>query len=217
MRAVAWLWDLLFPPKCAFCGRVLEESGTGICPGCRDALPVTGDGYRRKADFLQTVVAPLYYEGAVRRSLLRYKFQGVSSLAEAYGPLVAGKVAGFPDLAFDRITWVPLSRRRERRRGYDQARLLAEVVARSLEREAEPLLEKVRDVPPQSGAGSPEKRRANISGCYRVRRPDRVAGARILLVDDIVTTGATMSECARALMLAGAEAVVGAALACGRE
>lgn len=163
MRAVAWLWDLLFPPKCAFCGRVLEESGTGICPGCRDALPVTGDGYRRKADFLQTVVAPLYYEGAVRRSLLRYKFQGVSSLAEAYGPLVAGKVAGFPDLAFDRITWVPLSRRRERRRGYDQARLLAEVVARSLEREAEPLLEKVRDVPPQSGGRAPRRNAGPIS------------------------------------------------------
>lgn len=97
------------------------------------------------------MVAPLYYEGAVRRSLLRYKFQGVSSLAEAYGPLVAGKVAGFPDLAFDRITWVPLSRRRERRRGYDQARLLAEVVARSLEREAEPLLEKVRTCRPNRG------------------------------------------------------------------
>ena len=79
------------------------------------------------------------------------------------------------------------------------------------------MLLKVRDAAPQSGMGSAEKRRANISGAYAVPSPELVEGKRILLVDDIITTGATMSECAKTLLLAGADQVMGAAVARSRD
>ena len=80
-----------------------------------------------------------------------------------------------------------------------------------------PLLRKARDVSPQSRLRTPEERRANISGCYVVRSADAVRGKRILLIDDVITTGSTLSECARMLLTAGAVSVRGAALACHRE
>lgn len=210
------LLDLLFPPKCAFCKKLVSAEDGGICPECRKTLPYTKDGGRQKVDFLTTVVAPLYYEDTVRASLLRYKFHGVTALAEAYGPILADTIRAELDGAYDLLTWVPLSRRRLRRRGFDQAKLLAGKTADALGTELVPLLRKDRDVPAQSGVGSAEKRRANISGCYTVIDPAQVAGKRILILDDIVTTGATLSECARVLMLAGAESVSAAALARSR-
>ena len=213
----AWLLDLLFPPKCAFCGKLTARRGDGVCPDCRSRLPFTPEGARLKADFLTAVVSPLYYEDDVRRSLLRYKFQGTTALARAYGPLLAETVRRELEGKFDTVSWVPLSRARERKRGFDQAKLLAQRTARELDLPLTPLLRKVRNALPQSGTGSAEKRRANISGCYAVPDAAAAAGRRVLLIDDIVTTGSTLSECARVLMLAGAAEVMGAALARSRE
>jgi len=208
--------DIFFPPKCAFCGSLLSDAGEGICPACLGTLPWT-DGAERKTDFIPRIVAPLYYEGSVREAMLWYKFHNAPARGRGYGRLIAQELQKRGALDFDVITWVPLSRKRERRRGYDQARILAEALGKHLDREARPLLQKVRDVPPQSHLNTAEERRANISGCYAVCAPDRAAGKRVLLVDDIVTTGSTLSECARMLMLSGAERVWAAALACRRE
>ena len=117
---------------------------------------------------------------------------------------------------FDMVTWAPLSKKRLRRRGYDQARLLAEAVAKELGLPGEGLLRKVRNTPPQSGIDTPEARRANVSGVYAAAEPNHAAGKCILLIDDIITTGATVSECARILLLSGAESVYAAALAVPR-
>lgn len=95
---------------------------------------------------------------------------------------------------------MPLSAKRCHRRGYDQAQLLAEAAAEVLGTKAVPLLRKARDVSPQSRLRTPEERRANISGCYVVRSADAVRGKRILLIDDVITTGSTLSECARMLL-----------------
>ena len=80
-----------------------------------------------------------------------------------------------------------------------------------------PLLRKARDVSPQSRLRTPEERRANISGCYVVRSADAVRGKRILLIDDVITTGSTLSECARMLLTAGAVSVGGALPATGKN
>ena len=114
---------------------------------------------------------------------------------------------------YDLVTWVPLSRRRLRERGYDQARLLAKATAKELGLPLTPTLHKQRNTQPQSGTGDAAKRRANITGAYRMKRGADVAGKRVLLIDDIVTTGATLSECARVLGKAGAEQVVCATVA----
>ena len=100
-----------------------------------------------------------------------------------------------------------------RERGYDQARLLAKATAKTLGMPLTPTLYKQRNTQPQSGTGDAAKRRANITGAYRMKKDADVTGKRILLIDDIVTTGSTLSECARVLGKAGAEQVVCATVA----
>lgn len=210
------LLDFFFPPRCAFCGAILDEAGDGVCTVCRKKLPRTAD-IERRCDFVRAYTAPLYYEDVVRSALLAYKFSGASARGRVFGRMIGETLLerGFTDA--DAISWIPLSAKRARRRGYDQARILAEAAADVLGTEAVPLLRKVRDVPPQSNIRTAEARRANISGCYVVRSADEVRGKDILLIDDIITTGSTLSECARMLLTAGAKSVRGAALACRRE
>ena len=152
--------------------------------------------------------APLWYEGKVREGLLRFKFQGARAAAGPLGELVARCAAERFSGAFDVVTWVPVSRRRLRSRGYDQARLLAESACRLWEVRPEQLLQKITDTPAQSGLTEEAARRANVLGVYEAAEPERIQGCRILLVDDICTTGATLAECARTLRDAGAADVM---------
>ena len=201
------LLDLFFPPKCPFCGKVLDHAD--ICPACEKALPWTeeGAGLRELPGGLQCA-APLWYEGKVREGLLRFKFQGARAAAGPLGELVARCAAERFSGAFDVVTWVPVSRRRLRSRGYDQARLLAESACRLWEVRPEQLLQKITDNPAQSGLTEEAARRANVLGVYEAAEPERIQGYRILLVDDICTTGATLAECARTLRDAGAADVM---------
>ena len=199
MKAVTFLLDLLYPPRCAFCHDFLETSREGLCAHCRTGLPFAQNGGRQRFSFVRACVSPLNYEGDVRASLLRYKFGGATGYAKVYGRLVAGTVRAELAGEYDLVTWVPLSRRRLRERGYDQARLLAKATAKELGLPLTPTLHKQRNTQPQSGTGDAAKRRANIAGAYRMKRGADVSGKRVLLIDDIVTTGATLSECARVL------------------
>ena len=207
MSRYAVLLDLFVPPKCPFCGKVLDHAG--ICPACEKALPWTeeGAGLRELPGGLQCA-APLWYEGKVREGLLRFKFQGARAAAGPLGELVARCAAERFSGAFDVVTWVPVSRRRLRSRGYDQARLLAESACRLWEVRPEQLLQKITDNPAQSGLTEEAARRANVLGVYGAAEPERIQGDRILLVDDICTTGATLAECARTLRDAGAADVM---------
>ena len=118
----------------------------------------------------------------------------------------------FPD-GFDVLTWIPVSRSRRLRRGYDQVELIAKAAARELGMEATPTLRKIRSNPPQSRITGEAQRRANVLGVYRVRQDADIRGKTVVLLDDILTTGATMGEAARMLRTAGAEQVHGAAVA----
>ncbi len=217
MGVFSAMLDLLFPPRCVFCHGLLRKGEAEICASCVGSLPRTRGGAPKKGDFFSVCVAPLYYEKNVRESLLRYKFHGADAYAKTYGRLLADCIREELAEPYDLISWVPLSRKRLRERGYDQAKLLALAAAGTLGEQAICTLEKTRDVQKQSTLNSPEKRRANVSGVYRVPDPERIAGKRILLIDDIVTTGATLSECARTLLEAGAARVLCAAVACSRD
>ena len=100
-----------------------------------------------------------------------------------------------------------ISRQRKRSRGYDQVELIAKALSRELGIPAAPVLKKIRHTPPQSSLKSAAERRATVLGAYRVIAPDAVSGKRLLLLDDVITTGATASECARMLTMAGAAAI----------
>ena len=204
------LLDLLYPPKCAFC-RKLVRDGRMLCPDCEKNLPVPEKELQvQQFPHLALCVSPLYYTGDVKKSLQRYKFHGAAAYCGIYGELMAACLQSHA-VETDLITWVPLSGRRLRKRGYDQAKLLAEEVARRTGTECRRLLVKQIHNQAQSGAGSPEERLKNVQGVYRCT--EDAAGKRILLVDDIVTTGATLSEAAGVLLSAGAKEVVGLTLA----
>ncbi len=213
MKVLDWLLDLLYPPRCAFCRRLLTGQERGVCRFCRPKLPyVPADGQVQHFRNVDQCLSPLYYHGSVKDSLHRYKFDGLSAYADIYSEFIV-KCIDENQISCDSITWVPLSRRRLRKRGYDQAELLAKGIGKRLGLPPVRLLKKRRDTPPQSKTGSAEKRRANIAGAYTCLRPEQVAGKRVLLVDDIVTTGATLSEAAGMLKKAGAVEVLAATVA----
>ena len=120
------------------------------------------------------------------------------------------------DWEYDILTWVPVSRLRRLTRGYDQVELLAKAVGKELGVAPVPTLKKIRHNRRQSGIHSEAERMANVLGAYRVLSPGEIRGKRILLLDDVLTTGATSGECARMLLTAGAKEVHCAVIAARR-
>lgn len=204
-RFFSTLLDLLYPPKCPFCGKLTEKDGD-ICPDCLRTLPFTTHaGAAQKGEFFDVCLSPLYYEDKARQSLLRYKFGGKTSYCKVYARLMAETVRDHLSGTWDAVTWVPVNRRRRRTRGYDQAELLARELSRELGIPCRRTLIKVRRNAVQSSISEPSRRRANVSGVYRAAEEQH--GHRLLLADDVITTGATLAECSRMLLMAGAEEV----------
>lgn len=216
MRLYYALLELLFPRKCILCGKLLDRNEQDLCRTCRVEAPEYPIG-KDRLQFLDSFTAVWYYEGNVRGSLLRYKFYHRSNYANGYGRILAMKLLQAQPEGFDCITWVPVSFLRSLRRGYDQGELLARAVGKELGIKPVPLLKKVRHNRPQSGLSDAAMRRANVLGVYRVRNREQIAGKRILLLDDILTTGSTAGECARVLLTAGATEVHCAAIAAARK
>lgn len=198
--------NLLFPPKCVLCASVLEKNELDLCHNCRCGAPECA-GTHKNFSFLDSWVAVWYYKGYIRKSIHRFKFRNERHYAAAYGRHLAMRIATeYPD-GFDVLTWVPISALRRFTRGYDQVELLAEAVGEELGMNPLPTLKKIRHNRSQSGISGFAKRRANVLGVYRVENAQRIQGKRILLLDDVITTGATAGECARMLLTAGAKEV----------
>lgn len=205
--------DLLYPPRCVFCDALLQPGEEYFCRACGEKVPMAAEDQLVKtgASF-DRCVAPLLYQEMVRESFLDYKFHDKSWRSAIYAALLAPYVQQeFPDVQL--ITWVPLSRRSYKDRGYDQSELVAKELAKRLDLPCEKVLQKTRDTQQQSRLENPEERRGNVLGAYEVRKNCAVQGKRVLLVDDVITTGSTMEECGRVLMTAGAQVVHCAALA----
>lgn len=206
MKLKQLLLSWLFPEKCVLCGAVLEREELDLCRKCRVEAPEHPIS-RIKYPFIDQWTALWYYKDVVRRSLLRYKFHNRRNYAAAYGRLLAMKLQKEDRLDFDVLTWIPISPKRLRKRGFDQVALLAEKVGRELGIQPVATLRKVRENRQQSRIVGQAQRRANVLGAYAPVEPERFAEKRVLLLDDILTTGATAGECARVLLTAGAKEV----------
>lgn len=208
------LLDLIYPPKCPFCGRVLDSFESGMCSRCTGVLPWIGEAEKEMhIEFCDRHIAPFRYRDGVVNGIHRYKFNGGRAHAALFSRLMARCVAQRLAEPVDLITWVPLSRERLKERRYDQARLLAEGMAAELSVPAVPTMEKLRNTKTQSRLTDDAQRRANVRGVYRPLPDALPPGARVLLVDDVATSGATLSECAACLRLAGAGSVIAVTLA----
>ncbi len=219
--AIGWLVglaDLLFPRACALCGEGLEgpPHDDALCPRCTAALGPPGPILPAPLP-LAAAGAAGTFEGPMRAAIHLLKYAGRGELAGSLGRrLAAALPAALPALASAPPTLVvpvPLHPARHAARGFNQAARIARPVARAL---GVPLdaagLVRLRDTPPQT-ARDAAARRANVRGAFAVRRPAEVRGRVVLLLDDVVTTGATAAGCAAALLDAGARTVLVAALA----
>lgn len=195
---------LIFPPKCPFCGRVLRDPEAPACHVCQPVLPWR-EGVEKVTGTLGCC-APLIYQGEVREAVHRFKFSSRSASARPFGLLMAQCVRDWEGCRPAGITWVPLSRRGRAERGFDQGELLARRLGEALGLPVVQLLEKPVHTPRQSAMKTPSARRANVLGAYRLNGGREVPEA-LLLVDDVMTTGATLEECAGVLRGGGAERI----------
>jgi ComF family protein len=210
-------FDVLFPRRCAGCGR----GGWPFCPACWSQVALLDSpGCLRCGRPLDLVVpscadcppsavswsrAAFLYDGPVRAALMGLKFGGLHSRVQAFAPWMAWILARPPPVSLldSRplvLTWVPLGKRRRRSRGYDQALALAREVARLTRWPLEPLLARSTETAPQARRPGRERRLAMRGAFHLIGRPP----ARVILIDDVLTSGATAAECARLLRQAGA-------------
>jgi len=233
----ARLADLLvFPSACRRCGVLLERPGERVlcaeclsalapcrapyCPSCGRFFDGDGAPHRcaaclRQAPPFSAHRSAARYDGAVKEALLLFKYRGLRPLGR---PLAAFLQAAIGDddppwREADLFVPVPLHKRRRRERGFNQAAVLAAELSRLIGVPAvSDALRKTVNVRPQTSLRSAE-RRTNVRGAYRAVRPEAIKGKRVVLVDDVFTTGSTLSECAGVLKRAGAADVRGVTVA----
>ncbi len=206
------LWVLLFPPRCPVCGGLRSEGTRAVCTHCRMTAPLThfweefDNPMTRRLWGLVPVVhasALLYFVegGAWRESIHAFKYRGAWLLARDLGHWFGGYLADsglYDDVQV--VIPVPLHWRKRMQRGYNQAEYLAEGVAAELGVGVERgNLVRRRHNPAQARTAKSE-RWTNVEEIFAVRRPERLAGRHILLMDDVFTTGATIVSCADALL-----------------
>jgi ComF family protein len=229
-EALRALGLLLFPVACKICGQVFVAEGGGpACPACwakiapwagslcrRCGRPLAAQPARRGARCgdcrqprpFQRARSYGMYAAELRELLQLFKFGGAEGIGMRLGSALGELLRCEPEYAgAELVTWVPLHWRRRRARGFDQAQLLAREVARKLGlAPARGALRRVRDTAPQSGLGGAERRR-NLRNAFAARRWRLRGARRLILVDDVWTTGSTLAECARTLRRAGARRV----------
>ncbi len=230
MNFITGIIDIVFPPRCLACGAFLrlhpppslcEKCMQGIgfispplCPRC--GMPFEGgQGSEHLCDQCIAEEKPFAvarsmarYEGSLHDAIQKFKYRGKTGIGTALGNILADFVSGVWDMrAFDLVIPAPLHISRLRERGFNQAVILSQPISR---RFRIPLdfssLQRIRFTPPQVGMGRHE-RSFNVKGAFAVKNHLAVVGKRILLVDDVYTTGSTLTECSHVLADAGAAAV----------
>ncbi|MDD2852228.1 MAG: ComF family protein [Desulfuromonadaceae bacterium] len=229
------LLDIAFPPLCHICHAFIPNAETvHICPDCHAHLPrvlsplcplcgIPFDGaghdhccgkcllHRPRFDVAR---APFLYEGSVRDLIHSFKYNRRTHLRYPLALLTLEGIKQFlAESSPQLIVPVPLHRSRLRQRGFNQAVLLGRVLSKKLSLPMVPdALTRTRATVPQIGLSAAE-RRTNVTGAFTVKKNRAVEGKRILLLDDVMTTGSTMDECAGGLKKAGAAAIIAVTIA----
>jgi ComF family protein len=193
---------ILFPKMCPICGNAVTPAEI-LCPSCAagytpEPLCMPIGGSARQAVNCRALY---HYRGTVRRALLAMKFAGQPARAEGFGQMLGEMVRGEQ---YDVITFVPMDKRRQRLRGYNQAELLAKHCGKVCGIPVRPLLYKTRHTGIQHDLHGAAARAANMKDAFGAVP---LNGARVLVCDDIVTTGTTLRSCVQVLERAGASEI----------
>jgi len=205
-----WLW--FFPRRCVWCMGVCEAREM-LCADCAGkAEPASEPGLLPETNL--PLISAFTYHSKARQILMNLKFHKGKNMAHSIGYAMADAIAGVPaftELA-DKPGWlfcaVPMILLGVKQRGYNQSELLARAAARWLGMEYAPgVLVKTRETPAQHGLPR-EERRKNVIGAFAAADPKLIAGRKIVLCDDICTTGATLREIVGVLQEAGAKEII---------
>lgn len=222
------LFCTLFPRRCKYCGKVIKPKQT-VCEDCT-VLPeikkpicyLCGSNEKdckckKRAHFYDRIAAPFYYEGAIVTAVRRMKFKPLPMLCRDYAEDMYKFLQDtlFTDREYDCITYIPFSESQKKERKYNYSLMLALELSRLSGIKCERLLSKIYETQPQH-LSKDVTRRGNVFGVYDVCGEKEISGKRILLVDDIKTSGATLEECAKILKIYGALRVDCTAFALGR-
>lgn len=205
-----------FPRRCVFCARVIAPDKAACSPCAKSVTRVEtpvchmcGRGKEyclcdKHKPFYSGLSSPFYYESSVRRCIHNFKFRDARNNAAFLADEMVLAIPQDQSQRVDLVVCVPLSKNSFRQRGYNQSALLAERIAEKLHTpfNAKALV-KTCETPAQHNVEA-SMRRGNLVGAFEVPDPSRINGAVVLLCDDVATTGSTLNECAKMLMLAGA-------------
>jgi ComF family protein len=200
------VWDLFFPPVCSLCGRALQRDDLFYCGQCWVDAPVSDNRDLHRLNYVDMVRAGYRYgaDDVVMRSVRELKYLGMKRLATVMAAKLLVRVP--PRFVEADLTWcvVPLHWRRQLLRGFNQSQVLAMELARLTGHDKPvPLLRRIRYTPTQT-ARTYRDRAANIKNAFEVKKNGELPKA-VLLMDDVITTGATVDECARVLKNAGVD------------
>src|SRR3989339_768561 len=194
---------VLFPQKCLGCKKENEI----LCPNC--LLKIS----RPDTPYLNGVhIAANYQDMVLKKALWMLKYQGIKQLAKPLAELIRERIWKKLETENWLVVPVPLSKNKLRRRGYNQAELIARELPGNVR--ADVLFKKFH-TKSQVEVKDKEERLANIIGSFEVRNPEKIKGKKIILIDDVLTTGATMREAKKVFKQAGAKKVVGVVVARG--
>lgn len=229
MNLLNRMLDGLYPRFCVGCGVAVGDGDMHVCWDCFASFEIVAspfcsccgdpaDGYvdhdyicswcNRAGPAFDLARSAGRYRGALRRIMHAFKYEcALHAVHDLARMLTAAVRAHYADVVFDGVTSVPLHPSRERLRNYNQAALLARGLGRELRLDVFPrLIVRTRDTPTQTDLTARE-RKQNVRGAFAARLPQWIDGRTLLLVDDVMTTGATTNECARVLKDAGAAGV----------
>lgn len=195
------LFNLIYPPKCGICGKL---NSNFLCNKCQRQLEAQSKFKIEKISngnyYFEEHLYIFEYQGMIRKVILNYKFNEKSYLYKTIVNFLLKNKKFFQNLkSYDTIIPVPISKVRKKERGYNQSELIAEEIAKCLSMEYNnQSLFKVKNIIEQSKLNR-EERQKNIQGVYELRNQEMLQGKKILLIDDIYTTGSTVNECSKIL------------------
>lgn len=220
--SMKFLISVFFPNRCIFCDELIDPF-EDICERCAESAPfikgeicpccgaAKADCFCKKkhSHFYESIASPLYYKDNVKSCIQRYKFKDERNIGRALAKLMAEVVfERFADIDFDYVTYIPMYRKKERKRGFNQSRILAREISELCDIPfADKMLIKLYDTDNQHDCTRLE-RTGNLIGVFDVDSRFDVRGKTVLLIDDIKTSGSTLNECGKMLHLNGANRVI---------